>query len=229
MKTLEELLKDYDHFIFDLYGTLIDIRSDERADSTWERFCVFLDELGIKHPDKAEFRDDFFELDRKYRERRTDCVYPEIDILEVYDELFERYGNGSVSDIPLISYKFREISREYMRLMPGVDVFIDVLKNAGKKIYILSNAQASYTLPEIQHFELDRLFDDYRMSSDYGIMKPERAFFDMIVKENGMQKERTVMFGDSFENDCMGAKNAGMDYFHVSNKEIYEKLISGRL
>ena len=36
-----DLLKDYDTFIFDLYGTLIDIHTDEMTGATWRKFSRF--------------------------------------------------------------------------------------------------------------------------------------------------------------------------------------------
>lgn len=225
--TLQEMLKKYDNFIFDLYGTLIDIKTDEWDYSVWEKFCFFLDKKKIKHPEIEAFRKDFFDLDREYREKETRFEYPEIEILNVYRDLFLKYGNKEIRDLSAVSYKFREVSREYMRLMPDILSFFDVLREEGKKIYILSNAQASYTLPEIRFFNLDKLTDDFIMSSDFGCMKPDKDFYEAIVKRNQLKKERSVMFGDSFENDYLGGINFGIGGVHVNGKDFWTRLIKG--
>lgn len=225
--TLSDMLSKYDNFIFDLYGTLIDIKTDEWDLCTWEKFCLFLDEKQIKHPDIETFRNDFFNLDKRYREKSITYEYPEIEILDVYRELFSKYGNGEINNLSAVSYKFREVSREYMRLMPDILSFFEILRKEGKKIYILSNAQASYTLPEIQHFELDKLTDDFIMSSDYGCMKPDIHFYKAIMERNCLKKERTVMFGDSYENDYLGGVNFGIGGVHVSGKDFWTRLIRG--
>lgn len=222
MVDIEKLMQENDNFVFDLYGTLIDIHTDEWADETWEKFCAFLDKEGITHPEIPAFRKDFFDLDKKYREASKEYEYPEIDILEVYKELFIKYGNSVPENLFDISYKFREASREYMRLFPGVENFFNTLKRNGKKIFILSNAQASYTLPEIEYFKLDKMVDDFIISSDYGCMKPDIHFYDAIVTRNNLDKSKTVMFGDSKTNDYYGALNAGLHGCHIDGNTAWQ-------
>jgi len=210
---------EFDNYIFDLYGTLIDIHTDESCDETWEKWIAFLDDSGIKHPALNRFRDDFFRKEKEYRLRPSIYEYPEIDVLKVYDELFTRYGNRKISDAELfeISYRFRVASRDYCRLFEGVPAFLNTLRARGKKVYILSNAQRSYTLYEITHFKLDKLVDDYLISSDYGCMKPDKAFYDAIVRKHSLDRSRSVMLGDSYENDYRGAINAGLNAIWLSS------------
>ena len=226
MTSLSTLLSSYDNFIFDLYGTLIDIRTDEWADDTWVKFCSYLDERGITHPGIAKFREEFFELDREYRRKNTQYKHPEIEILDVYTELFLKYGNEIPTDLSDISYYFRVSSREYMRLFPGLLQFLNKLKENGKRLYILSNAQASYTRPEIEYFGLDKIMDDFIMSSDFGCMKPEKHFYDILLDRHKMNRARTVMFGDSIPNDVNGAIGAGIHAVHVTGTDFYENLVA---
>ncbi len=208
----QEKLFSFESFIFDLYGTLIDIRTDEWAIETWLKWCEFLDKEGIKHPTPEVFREEFFAKDREYRQRPTRFDYPEIDVLEVYDELFYKYGNAPIDKERLfeISYRFREASTVYKKLFPGVEAFLKGLRSIGKGVYILSNAQSSYTLYEIQEFKLDEMCDDYIMSSDFRCMKPDKAFYDEIIKRNNIVRDKAIMFGDSYENDYLGAINSGL-------------------
>lgn len=214
-----ELLK-FDNFVFDLYGTLIDLHTDEWATETWGKWIDYLDGKGRKHPPLADFRRDFFDLDREYREKPTPFDNPEIDVLDVYAELFERYGNTPVKPEELFedSHMFRVFSTEYIRLFPKVKEFLVFLHEKGKKVFLLSNAQRSYTLPELEGFGLIPLFDDYLISSDYKCMKPDKAFFNALTAQNGLEKNKTVMFGDNYENDCLGAENAGLSAVWLSGE-----------
>lgn len=223
---------NFDNYIFDLYGTLIDIRTDEYASETWEKWCAVLDANGIKHPPIEQFREEFFAADRALRKKQLEegpFEYPEIDITEVYEDLFRRYGNGTVNKdiIDRVSYDFRVASREYIRLFPDVENFIKKLHDCGKKAYILSNAQATYTLPEIKMFKLHELVDDFIMSSDYGCMKPDRKFFDFLLDRYDMDRSKTVMIGDSESSDIKGAKDSKLNFIHLVNennpKEFYTK------
>ena len=113
--------------------------------------------------------------------------------------------------------------RDYCRLFEGVPEFLKRLRGLGKKVYILSNAQRSYTLYEITHFKLDEMTDDYLISSDYGCMKPDRAFFDAIVQKHGLKRDRSVMFGDSYENDYLGAVNAGLNAIWLNGEKAADR------
>lgn len=225
---------EYDNYIFDLYGTLIDVRTDEYCDETWEKWCKVLDEKGIKHPMIEEFRKDFFEADKALRKKQLEegpFEVPEIDITEVYEDLFRRYGNGTVEKdiIDSVSYDFRVASREYVRLFPDVENFLKRLRECGKHVYILSNAQATYTLPEIKMFGLHELTDDFLMSSDYGCMKPDRKFFDFLLERYDMDRSKTVMIGDSESSDVKGAKASKLHYIHLVNDNDPNKFYTANL
>lgn len=210
----------YDNYIFDLYGTLIDIETDEHADVTWIKWCNKLDSMGLAHPSIETFRDDFFERDYKSREiARAEGIfkYPEIDVIPIYYELFTKYGNDNLTDdiVNRASYEFRIASRKRMQLFAGVIEYLGMIKDTKKRAFILSNAQRSYTWPEICEFDLHKITEDQLISSDYGCMKPDVKFFDALIDKYQMDRSRTVMFGDSLENDVGGAIASGIDYVHL--------------
>jgi len=177
----------------------------------------------------------FFNMDRQFRKdefAKGNCEVPEIEILDVYRILFDKYGNGILSDETLneISYAFREASRSYIRLYPDVESYLIQLRNENKKLYILSNAQASYTKPELQMFKLDQLTDGYLLSSDYKKMKPDQSFFDAIITKYHLDPNKTVMIGDSYSSDIAGAMKVGFSTIHLKGvndaKSFYTKEIS---
>lgn len=211
---------EYDNYIFDLYGTLIDLSTDEHAAKTWKKWLRWLDNHEIVHPHYIEFRREFFEKDREYRQvmlNEYPYKYPEIDIIDVYRELFLKYTGRVINEDLLneASYAFRECSRKYYRLFPGVEEFLMKIRESGKHAYILSNAQASYTAPEIKYFGLDKMVDDVLMSSDYKCMKPEKAFFEALIKKHDLNPERSVMIGDSLASDVKGAEGCGINTIHL--------------
>ncbi|MCQ2505667.1 MAG: HAD family hydrolase [Lachnospiraceae bacterium] len=216
------------NYVFDFYGTLVDVRTDEHCAKTWKKWLRVLDKRKIKHPEYFVFRREFFELDKKYREKLKEelkCEFPEIDIIDVYRELFDRYGNGILDDELLkeLSYAFRVASREYIRLFPGVREYIELLNKNGKHTYILSNAQRSYTWPEIEMFELEKLTEDQIISSDHLYMKPEKAFFDVLINKHKLDRNATLMHGDSRFSDINGAINSNIHYVHLVNENHPQK------
>lgn len=221
-------------FVFDLYGTLIDVHSDEQSAHTWKTWCKELDKRKIKYPDYIKFRNEFFALDKQHRiqmKEKRNLEYPEIDIIEVYRELFASYGNRPLSDQELteISYAFRVASRSSISLYPGVEEYLKKLAELGKDVYILSNAQRSYTWPEIQMFGLDKLTKGIILSSDYGVMKPDKAIFEILLRKFSLEREDVLMHGDSLTSDVEGAKNAGMQCIHLAGEMEPNKFYMERL
>lgn len=249
----------YDNYLFDLYGTLIDIRTDEHSDDTWQKWCGYLDAHGFRHPAFDEFREDFFAADAALRHhalavganvwtasvgrdpwavgphitsddsRPEDmrCYVPEIDVLAVYKDLFLRYGNEesflTFEALSQASYAFRAASRSYARLFPGVEAFLLKLRETGRHAYIVSNAQATYTWPEICMFHLDELTDDQIMSSDLKRMKPDPAFFDCMMRRHHLNPAATVMVGDSEASDIRGAALTGIASIHLNSERPAEE------
>jgi len=212
----------YDNYIFDLYGTLIDLDSNEKTAQTWKKFIKWLDKRNIRHPDYITMRREFFEMDLAARAKLTaeyGITYPEIDIIPVYKEQFTHYGNNlSDEEINELSYAFRVASTKSIRLFDGVMEYLQALKDNGKKIYILSNAQRSYTWPEVEHFGLDKIMDDIIISSDDYYMKPEYKYFERLFTKHNLDKSTSVMLGDSYGSDVVGATNFGIASIHLSGE-----------
>lgn len=222
------------NYIFDFYLTLVDIKTDEQAAQTWKKWLRTLDKRGLKHPVYYQFRRDFFAADRRHRvelKKQTGCDVPEIDIINVYRELFEKYGNGILGDELLneISYEFRVASRAYIRPYPGVIEYLKKLRGNGHKVFILSNAQRSYTWPEIKMFGFDEVTDDQLISSDYGAMKPDVRFFNALIQKHNLKPEECLMHGDTIKSDIEGAKAAGMHYVHLIGENAPEQYYLRRL
>lgn len=212
----------YENYIFDLYGTLIDLDSNEKKASTWKKFIKWLDKNNIKHPDYITMRKEFFEMDsiaRKKLIKEYGMTYPEIDIIPVYKEQFAKYGNNLDDEqIKALAYAFRVASINHIRLFDGVMEYLEKLKKNGKKIYILSNAQRSYTYPEIEMFGFDKIMDDIFISSDDYYMKPESKYFERLFTKHNLNKNTSVMIGDSYGSDILGAMNFGIDYIHLEGE-----------
>ncbi len=214
----------YRNYVFDLYGTLLDVSTDEQAPKTWKRWLRKLDEKGILHPPYYRFREDFFARDREARRialEQGPYSVPEIDVIPIYRELFLLYGNAPLSDEALneLAYEFRKASRLYIRPFPGVEEYLTLLRKNGKKLFLLSNAQACYTVPEIIEFGIDRLTDVQYISSDRKVMKPDAAFFKMLLAEQNLNPNESVMIGDNAVADVGGAKGVGMDAIWLSGEQ----------
>ena len=106
-----------------------------------------------------------------------------------------------------------------MSLFTGVPEMLQRLKDAGKKGFLLSNAQALFTAPEIPLLGLTKYFDGILLSSDAGVKKPDPAFFEMLLKQYHLNPSECLMTGNDDIADCHGAASAGIASRYVATRQ----------
>ncbi len=99
-----------------------------------------------------------------------------------------------------------------------VEPSLKALKDAGFKIYIVSNSQTNSIDPVLEKFNLNQFFDGIFTSFKYGKLKTE-GLFEIALNEAGLNKEDAVMVGDSILSDIKGAENIGMRAILIDRKD----------
>lgn len=211
----------YETCIFDLYGTLVDIHTDEERETLWEKLALFYGYYGAFYG-AEELREAFHRtvagMERADEGRRADAyeAFPEIQIERVFRKLF--LDRGIEADWPLAVHAgqfFRVLSTDYLRLYDGVKELLRLLKKRGKRLYLLSNAQKIFTEYEIRALDIFRFFDGIFISSDYGCKKPDRAFFEKLLDTHGISAKTAVMIGNDGVCDVQGAHRAGLSAIYL--------------
>ena len=216
-------------YLFDLYGTLIDLHTNETKITLWRAMARLYSMWGAIYT-AQELKKEFFRLDkaervRLYPEMKTRFEAPDLepnhvenDLGLVFRMLYEAKG-VEVSD-EIVAYTaaaFRSISISYIQLFPGVIEMIDELHNKGCKAYLLSNAQKLFTKPEMESLGLYDKLDGILFSSDAGIMKPSPYFYRHIFDVYGLDSADCVMVGNEYFADVMGSNRVGLPsvFFHT--------------
>ena len=200
-----------DNIMFDLYGTLIDIHTDESPDVFWESFALSTQKYKVY---------DYLDLKEKYLLKCEELhkIKEEIELLDVFKFLFE------VEDANEIAMTFRKLSTRYIKKYKGVDKLLTYLKDKGCKIYLLSNAQASFTMPEMKELDLVKYFDGIAISSDYGVKKPNTDFYLKAMNNFGLNPENTWMVGNDYECDIYPAKKLGLKTIYIESNLSPDRL-----
>ena len=217
----------YDNYVFDLYGTLVDIHTEKNFPELWEKLALFYGYYGAIYEPK-ELQERYAELvsdseralkktleeDRHYAHEAS----PEIEIEEVFEKLYQE--KGIVVDKSLAIHTgqfFRVLSTDYVRLYPGTQQMLASLKKIGKKVYLLSNAQRIFTAYEMNVLDITRYFDDILISSDYHTKKPDERFFHILLERHKLDVSHSLYIGNDSRCDVGGAKGVGMPVFYVNS------------
>ena len=213
----------YKNYIFDFYGTLVDIRTDESKSVLWEKMSEIYSAWGAAYT--AE------ELEEAYKnlvgaEAAKLPEHGEPDLRVVFADLFKKKGIAcDESMVKGISITFRALSREKLCVYEGVKETLAELKKRGKGVYLLSNAQTDFTRPEIEMMGLTKYFDDIFISSEAGFKKPSSEFYKRLLNRFSLDPKTCLMVGNDETADIAGAILMGMDslYLHTEcSPEIEE-------
>lgn len=209
----------YSNIIFDLYGTLIDIRTDEYSLDFWRK-AVQVFAMGGASFSPGELRTAYKKYVarafRMQRLRHPSWRYLDIDLLRIFEKLFELKGiHPDTMQLRDSAFKFRKASTEHINLYDGVIELLEGLKDAGRRIYLLSNAQESFTVPEMDELDILKYFDGIMISSEEGVCKPQRQFFERLMERYRLRPEECLMVGNDKISDMLGAKNAGIDGLYI--------------
>lgn len=224
----------YQNYIFDLYGTLVDIKTNESKKSFWEKCALFYSLNGAAYGWK-ELKQRYSELIgkeeqsllRKQRKLNRERTRGEVEIqlerifAELYREKGVRPAKQLIADTCLT---FRTLSMERLALFEGAKETLDGLRAQGKKVYLLTNAQMMFTGPELCVLGIRDCFDGILYSSEEGIKKPSYDFFDLVFKRYGLKKEESVMVGNDRFTDVQGALDYGIEcrYLHTEQSTPFE-------
>lgn len=226
-KEIAVLPKDYETYVFDLYGTLVDIHTDENDMYVWEKMALFYGyynahytakELKLSYGELVKGKEanlkSTLEQDPKYAHEAS----PEIEITEVFLELFSKKGVEVDEALAVhVGQFFRVLTTEYVRVYEGTIDMLEDLKERGKKIYLLSNAQRIFTEYEMHVLDIAKYFDGILISSDFKTKKPDKRFFDILLEKYQMNPETTLFVGNDSKTDIKGAKTVNFSTYYVKS------------
>lgn len=202
----------YKNIIFDVYGTLIDIYTNEHDIAVWQKVAQTLAFYDVDYT-AAELMETYLSAcELQVESGKRKYKHPEVDVVESFRMICANKGKKLLKTLLThLAQEMRAFSTEHIRLYPAVHETLDALKKQGKRLFILSNAQACFTQPELKKYDLTKYFDEIFLSSDYGVAKPDAAFFDILIAKHKLARKETIYVGNDPICDVDGARNARID------------------
>ena len=206
--------------LFDLYGTLIDIETDESLEEIYRGIAHYLTYQGI-YLHRWEVRDRYYQILKQQREESGE-EYPEIDVEAIWNTFLEQEGMKAAParrDLGRILVQlYRGISRKRLQLYPDVKRVLDDLQ-PHYRMALISDAQPGYALPEIKAVGLDGYFDPIIISADYGFRKPDARLFAKSLDILKLTPAEVIYVGNDMYRDIYGASRLGIKTLFVDSDQ----------
>lgn len=202
--------------IFDLYGTLIDLKSRETYDE-FNRMALWLSHEDIQVSGEMLRQYYISRCEYLYNKEREQIRFPEVDILQVFHDAINFFSgkNYPLSFAKKAAIVFRTLTVKRIALYPYARAVLRELKKRRYRMGIISNAQAAFTVPELSDLKLDKLFDFIILSSDVKCSKPDTLIYKIAARQIELPPEESVFIGDDLIGDIYGAKQSGFKTVYV--------------
>jgi len=199
----------YRHLFFDLDHTLWDFDRNS-AESLTELYDTFrLAEVGISSAE--EFSRHFIAVNKKLwadydrnliehgyiRQHRFPLVYQSLGI-----------------DASAVKY---DLNAEYLRLLPRKPHLLDSAREVLEYLkgrytmHIITNGFAEIQAVKMDSAEIAHYFTLVVTSETANAKKPDPLVFEYALSAAGAHVSESLMIGDNYEADIMGAKGVGLD------------------
>lgn len=207
-------MKQYKHLFFDLDRTLWDFERNSH-ETIYELFF----DLSINEKSGAEV-DEFI---RTYKEKNAELWEDYRDGRVTKDELRAERFNRALKEYdindPKLALRFND---EYVKLcsskpnlIPDALEVLNYLKPK-YKLHIITNGFVEAQEVKIKNSGLESYFDVVVVSDGLGYKKPDKRIFYHALKLANATQNESVMIGDDYGPDVIGAKSIGMDQVYFT-------------
>ena len=210
-------MRNYDHLFFDLDNTLWDFTTNSRL--AMEQTLI-QNELLLR----IDSFDDFFEV----YEQINQSLWSEYHSKKITKQklIVERFSR-SMQAFGIHDYDWNELNSLYLenmalqtQLFPGTMETLSTLKSKGYQMHIITNGFREVQYLKLTNCGLAVFFTKVFISEEIQTTKPHRQIFEHALKSTNASKKRSIMIGDSWETDIIGALDFGMDQIMFLNQEL---------
>ncbi|WEK68562.1 MAG: YjjG family noncanonical pyrimidine nucleotidase [Candidatus Chryseobacterium colombiense] len=213
------------HIFFDLDNTLWDHRKNAYL-TIKDLFAK--EEIDLKYNiDFEEFHSVYHEINEKLWEDIRDGIIDK-EYLRKH-RFYDTFNHFKVDDEKLAMYfeeHFLDKILNHNELVEGAQYILDYLKAKNYTLHIISNGFKEVTERKCILSGIDAYFQTITSADTVGVRKPRPEIFEYSLSLSDATKENSILIGDDWIADVVGAQNFGMDviFFDVFNENKGENL-----
>jgi putative hydrolase of the HAD superfamily len=212
------------HIFFDLDNTLWDHRRNAylTIKDLFEK-----EEINLKYNiDFEEFHSVYHEINEKLWEDIRDGIIDKAYLRK--HRFYDTFKHFNVDDEQLSMYfeeHFLDKILNYNELVEGASYILEYLKAKQYTLHIISNGFKEVTERKCILSGIAPNFQTITSADSIGVRKPRPEIFEYSLKLAGASKEESVLIGDDWIADVVGAQSFGMDviFFDVLKENRQEK------
>jgi len=208
----------YKHIFFDLDHTLWDFETNANITLKWLFEEFNFPEKGLHSLE--EFKIIYHEINLQmwadYEQGRVD--QHTLRYKRFYDSML-RLGIDDIEFSKLLGHHYLEHLPKRSTLMPGAMQVLEYLQPK-YKIHLITNGFDKVQQQKLINSNIDHFFDVVVTSEFAGYKKPSREIFYFAISEVHAYPSNCIMIGDNYDNDVLGAANAGINqvYYNPEKK-----------
>lgn len=205
------------HIFFDLDHTLWDF--EKNSNNTF-KFIFSKNNIDVVFNDFTEIykpiNEKYWKLYREDKVTKEDLRYSRLK--EAFDELQYAIDDNLIDTL---SEEYIEYLSNYNALFYGAIEILEYLKPK-YEMHIITNGFEEVQYKKMKNSCLLPYFNNIVSSERVGVKKPNPKIFNFALEISDAKPEESIMIGDNFEADILGAKNVGMHtIFCGFNGEIH--------
>ncbi|MDA9312501.1 YjjG family noncanonical pyrimidine nucleotidase [Vicingaceae bacterium] len=209
-------MKKYKHLFWDLDRTLWDFdrNSEEAIRDLYEKHDL-LSKLGVEF---GAFFQEYLEINHKLWAVYRIGQIPKDELrLKRFHNTFKLFNY----DNPVFALSFNDdyvaLCSSKPNLIPHSKEVLDYLK-PNYEMHVITNGFVEAQQVKINNSGLDKYFTEVVVSDGLGYRKPDKRIFDYAFEKSGATAENSIMIGDDYGPDVLGAKEVGMDQVYFTKE-----------
>lgn len=204
--------KKYTHIFFDLDNTLwnFEMNSYLAMQIVFRQFSIQEQGVGF---------DIFFESYSKHNHLLWDS-YRRGEVTK--KELTKKRFQNTFDELAILETVPEQMNEAYLAEMPkqnklleGAKEILDYLKKKSYQLFIITNGFKEVQYKKLVNAGIDSYFVKTFVSEDVKSPKPSNIIFEYAIKSSNAKKLKSLMVGDDWETDILGALNFGIDSAYI--------------